>query len=91
MKNAISKLRTKVSDEITFRLHLLCKKVTQMKRFVIVVVSVIGVALAAGYIYLLITGLYNIVKEDEKSIKSYELKKNTNEYEYRQQSNDGRE
>ena len=104
MRGKIKEFMIDAWDEITYSLRCACGRPTRMKRFIIV--SVIGGALSIAYIYMLVSSIYNIGKQDAEkefmelqhierlklqsekdsinSIKNYELKIKSKEYEYEQ-------
>ena len=64
MKKSIGKLLTNLWSGIESRLRLLCKKPSPMKR--LIAILVVGGFLAVANIYLVITSINNIGKQDAK-------------------------
>lgn len=62
MRGKIKEFLIDAWDEITYSLKCACGRPTRMKRFIIV--SVIGGALSIAYIYMLVSSIYNIGKQD---------------------------
>jgi len=64
MKKKIREFLINAYDEIEYRIRLLCGKSSPMKQFIIVVI--IGSLLGIGYLYTLVSSIYNIGKQDAK-------------------------
>ena len=80
MSEKIKDFLIDIWDRITYCLKCACGRPSRMKRFLIVVV--IGGSLSIAYIYMLVSSIYNMGKEDAEKkfielqhIESFKLQK----------------